>query len=102
MRTAGAAGAELPAAAAAAEADCATELINSVMARLSRVLSPSAVTPHDSMSLASSTVDLKSSSRRILAVTGSDAGNSDYASDGGGGTFGAANHMATFHNYATD
>lgn len=35
-------------------------------------------------------------------ITGSDAGNSSYASDGGGGTFGEKNHLATFHNYATD
>ena len=35
-------------------------------------------------------------------ITGSDAGNSEYASDGGGGVFGAQNHLATFHNYATD
>ena len=35
-------------------------------------------------------------------ITGSDAGNSDYASDGGGGFFGAGNHLAEFHNYATD
>jgi len=35
-------------------------------------------------------------------VTGSDAGNSEYADDGGGGVFGAQNHLITFHNYATD
>lgn len=35
-------------------------------------------------------------------ITGSDAGNSDYASDGGGGIFGANNHLAEFHNYAKD
>jgi len=35
-------------------------------------------------------------------VTGSDAGNSDYASDGGGGFFGATAHLAEYHNYALD
>ena len=35
-------------------------------------------------------------------VTGSDAGNSEYAADGGGGVYGADRHLATFHNYATD
>jgi len=35
-------------------------------------------------------------------VTGSDAGNSDYANDGGGGFFGASAHLTEYHNYATD
>jgi len=37
-------------------------------------------------------------------ITGSDAGNSDYASDGGGGVFGAGNHNAAtaYHNSALD
>ena len=35
-------------------------------------------------------------------VKGSDAGNSEYASDEGGAVFGANNHLAEFHNYAKD
>ena len=35
-------------------------------------------------------------------VTGSDAGNSEYANDGGGGFYGADRHLAEYHNYATD
>lgn len=35
-------------------------------------------------------------------VTGSNAGNSAYASDGDGRVFGEENHLAEFHNYATD
>ena len=44
----------------------------------------------------------KRNQQDMRLITGSDAGNSVYASDGGGGVFGAANHLAEFHNYATD
>lgn len=35
-------------------------------------------------------------------IHGSNAGNSEYANDGDGGFYGAENHLAEFHNYATD
>ena len=44
----------------------------------------------------------KRNQQDMRLITGSNAGNSEYASDGDGAIFGADRHLATFHNYATD